>query len=138
MRPTNVCCSKCVYARFYQHSRDGMGFCKLSPPEMGKQPPQVTEDDFCGAWAGRWPGSEAVRPKAARKPPRPSVLREGEDALLPPAVVMDRTSLSRTTLWRLIKRGEFPGSVRISPGRVAWSEAAVTEWVERTATSTTS
>jgi prophage regulatory protein len=49
--------------------------------------------------------------------------------LIPPAVVTDRTSLSRTTIWRMVRRGEFPAPIQISPGRVAWSEAAVDAWI---------
>jgi prophage regulatory protein len=49
--------------------------------------------------------------------------------LLAPAVVVDRTSLSRTTLWRLVRRGHFPPPVQISPGRVAWSETEVEAWI---------
>ncbi len=43
--------------------------------------------------------------------------------------VVGRTSLSRTTLWRLVRSGSFPRSIRISPGRVAWSASAVNEWI---------
>jgi prophage regulatory protein len=49
--------------------------------------------------------------------------------LLPPAVVSDRTSLSRTTLWRLVRRQEFPAPVHISDNRIAWPEAAVNAWI---------
>ena len=49
--------------------------------------------------------------------------------LLPPTVVTDRTSLSRTTIWRLVRRGEFPKPITVSPGRVAWSEAEVNAWI---------
>lgn len=51
------------------------------------------------------------------------------ERLLAPIVVSDRTSLSRTTLWRLTKKGQFPTPVQVSPGRVAWSESAVSAWI---------
>ena len=51
------------------------------------------------------------------------------ERLLPPAVVMARTSLSRPTLWRMVRRGDFPPSVSISPGRVAWPESAINDWI---------
>lgn len=51
------------------------------------------------------------------------------DSVLPPHTVMERTSLSRTTLWRLVKKGEFPPSVKLSPGRVGWSARAVSDWI---------
>jgi prophage regulatory protein len=39
------------------------------------------------------------------------------------------TGLSRTTIWRLQKTGEFPKAVRISPGRIAWRASEVTAWL---------
>lgn len=38
--------------------------------------------------------------------------------------------VSSTTRWRMIKRGEFPEPVRISPGRVAWKETDIRAWLE--------
>jgi prophage regulatory protein len=51
------------------------------------------------------------------------------DRLLPPSAVMEMVSLSRTTIWRLAKRGEFPRPVRLSAGRVGWSASAVQRWI---------
>ena len=39
------------------------------------------------------------------------------------------TGVSRTTLWRLEKRGEFPQRRRIAPGAVGWLADEVTEWL---------
>ncbi|TAJ70145.1 MAG: AlpA family phage regulatory protein [Phenylobacterium sp.] len=47
---------------------------------------------------------------------------------LPWSVVKRRTSLSRTTAWRLQKRGEFPEPYNISPGRVGYREDEVKAW----------
>jgi prophage regulatory protein len=49
--------------------------------------------------------------------------------LLHPLVVQDRTSLSRTTIWRLIRQGNFPQPIRITNRRIAWYEAAVSVWI---------
>lgn len=38
------------------------------------------------------------------------------------------TGLSRTTAWRLQKRGEFPAPYVISPGRVGYREGEVEAW----------
>ena len=38
--------------------------------------------------------------------------------------------VSRATRWRMVRRGEFPAPVQISPGRVAWKEADVRAWLE--------
>src|SRR5262245_51282363 len=45
-------------------------------------------------------------------------------------VVRERTGLSRSTIWRLERRGEFPKHHRIAPNVVAWSELEVSRWIE--------
>jgi len=48
-------------------------------------------------------------------------------------VVRERTGLSRSTIWRLERRGEFPRHHRIAPNIVAWVEEEVSAWIlERT------
>jgi prophage regulatory protein len=44
--------------------------------------------------------------------------------------VRERTGLSRSTIWRLERRGEFPKHHRISPNIVGWVEQDVAEWIE--------
>jgi prophage regulatory protein len=44
--------------------------------------------------------------------------------------VRERTGLSRSTIWRLERRGEFPKHHRIAPNIVAWSEPDVSRWIE--------
>jgi prophage regulatory protein len=43
--------------------------------------------------------------------------------------VRDRTGLSRSTIWRLERRGEFPRHRRISANAVAWVEEEVASWI---------
>ena len=38
------------------------------------------------------------------------------------------TGLSRTTRWRLERRGAFPRRRRISPNGVAWLESEIRQW----------
>lgn len=54
----------------------------------------------------------------------------GTGHLLPRRVVEDLTSLSRSSLYRLMKTGEFPQPVRVSTNRVAWREGDVKLWIE--------
>lgn len=42
--------------------------------------------------------------------------------------VVEQTSLSRATIWRMIKRGEFPPSRKLSPQRVGWAERDIEAW----------
>ncbi len=43
--------------------------------------------------------------------------------------VIDRTSLSRTSIYRLKAEAKFPASVSLG-GRVAWIESEVEEWIQ--------
>lgn len=40
-----------------------------------------------------------------------------------------KVSLSRATIWRMERNGDFPSRVQISHGRVAWLESAVEKWM---------
>lgn len=44
--------------------------------------------------------------------------------------VQDRTGLSRTTIWRLEQRNQFPRHCRISARAIGWREADITRWIE--------
>ena len=43
--------------------------------------------------------------------------------------VRERTGLSRSTIWRLERQGDFPKHRRISANVVAWVEAEVMSWI---------
>jgi prophage regulatory protein len=43
--------------------------------------------------------------------------------------VRERTGLSRSTIWRLERQGEFPKHRRISANVVAWVEEEVMGWI---------
>ncbi len=43
--------------------------------------------------------------------------------------VQDITGLSRTTIWRLERSGDFPARVTLCPGRVGWRHSDVMEWM---------
>jgi prophage regulatory protein len=43
--------------------------------------------------------------------------------------VRERTGLSRSTIWRLEREGEFPKHRRISSNAVAWVEDEVLSWI---------
>jgi prophage regulatory protein len=52
------------------------------------------------------------------------------ERFLPAAAVIDRTSLSLSTIYAKMDRGEFPRPVRISKNRVAWPESIIVAWIE--------
>ena len=43
--------------------------------------------------------------------------------------VAERTGLSKTHIYRLVQRGQFPSPARLSERVVAWDEAAVSAWL---------
>jgi prophage regulatory protein len=45
------------------------------------------------------------------------------------AAVRDRTGLSRSTIWRLERKGLFPRHVNASVNIVAWLEEDVSAWI---------
>jgi len=64
--------------------------------------------------------SAPTTPEHAHTPP-PRLLRA--------RVVCERTGLSRTTLWRLERRGAFPRHRQLSANAVGWLEEKVTAWI---------
>jgi prophage regulatory protein len=47
--------------------------------------------------------------------------------------VMEMTSLSRTTLWRLKKSGAFPQGIPLSPRVRGYLESDIIEWLQERA-----
>lgn len=43
--------------------------------------------------------------------------------------VCERIGLSRTTLWRRVRGGEFPAPLRLGANAVGWREQVVEEWL---------
>ena len=40
------------------------------------------------------------------------------------------TGLGRSSIYRLMQKGDFPRPVRVGPAAVRWMESEVTAWVE--------
>lgn len=58
---------------------------------------------------------------------RPQVKR---DRLLRLPEVEAATGLKKSTLYLLMKRGEFPRCVQVTPRTVAWAESSVLQWIQ--------
>lgn len=54
---------------------------------------------------------------------------EVQQTLLSKERVVEITSLSATTIWRMMKKGTFPKSVKASMGRVAWYKSDIDKWI---------
>jgi prophage regulatory protein len=65
-----------------------------------------------------------VRPGGSAGPDPPPA------RLLRFSVVRERTGLSRSTIWRMERRGLFPRHRRISLNTVAWSEKEIADWIQ--------
>jgi len=50
-------------------------------------------------------------------------------AILRRPAVVQRTGLSYTTIYRKMKRGEFPARVRLGDHSVGWREDQVNAWI---------
>jgi prophage regulatory protein len=51
------------------------------------------------------------------------------DRIIRLKTVLDRTGLSRTTLYRKMANGTFPDNVQISVHGAGWHESAVNRWI---------
>ena len=51
------------------------------------------------------------------------------DRILRLNAVLDRTGLSRSTLYRKMQAGTFPKNVKISARCAGWRQSAVEEWI---------
>ena len=56
-------------------------------------------------------------------------MTDSNDRILRIKVVLDRTGLTRSTLYRKIQKGTFPQQVRISTRCAGWRESAVNAWM---------
>ena len=52
------------------------------------------------------------------------------DPMLRPLEVMERTGLSRTSLWRRVRAGTFPAAIELGPNAIGWPASVITEWLE--------
>lgn len=52
------------------------------------------------------------------------------DRILRLDAVLDRTGLSRATLYRKIGAGTFPKQIKLNPRCAGWRESAINEWMK--------
>ncbi|MCC7045030.1 MAG: AlpA family phage regulatory protein [Acidobacteria bacterium] len=52
------------------------------------------------------------------------------DRLMTTRELIARTSLSRSTLWRMARSGALPPPVRLTPTRIAWRESQIAAWLD--------
>lgn len=59
---------------------------------------------------------------------------ENPDRFLRLGTVLDRTGLTRSTLYRKMQEGSFPRQHRIAERCVAWRDSDIRQWMEEQAT----
>lgn len=52
-------------------------------------------------------------------------------AMLRSRAVVERTGLSRTTIWRRVRSGTFPAPVDLGNGLIGWPESVVESWLKK-------
>ena len=50
--------------------------------------------------------------------------------MLRPPEVMERTGLSRTTIWRRVRAGTFPAPVQLGENSIGWPASEITAGIE--------
>lgn len=58
-------------------------------------------------------------------------MTETPDRILRLKTVLERTRLSRSTMYRKMQNGTFPKNVQISTRCTGWRESAVNDWMRR-------
>ena len=66
---------------------------------------------------------------SATAAPSPSAAPLTGDRMLRPREVFVRVGLSRTTIWRAVRRGDFPAPRRLSANAVGWRASEVDAWI---------
>ena len=56
-------------------------------------------------------------------------MTETPERILRLKTVLDRTGLSRSTMYRKMQNGTFPKNIQISTRCTGWRESAVNEWM---------
>jgi prophage regulatory protein len=51
-----------------------------------------------------------------------------KDPFIRPKDLRAVTGLSRTSIYRMMERGEFPRPMQLSPGAVGWPHSWIAEW----------
>lgn len=52
------------------------------------------------------------------------------DKILRIREVMERTGLSRTTIWRKVRAGKFPAPLQLTENAVGWPDSRISKWFE--------
>lgn len=74
---------------------------------------------------------ESGKSDAHANPHRTTTVQTQQTKIIRLPAVMERTGLSKPYIYQMIKRGEFPASVRIAPRYAGWIESEVETWLHQ-------
>ncbi|TPG15801.1 AlpA family phage regulatory protein [Sphingomonas koreensis] len=57
------------------------------------------------------------------------MMTDNPERILRIKTVLDRTGLSRSTLYRKVERGTFPSQLKLSTRCAGWRESEVNDWM---------
>ena len=97
----------------------GHGFCRCSDARRGFHLPRTSARGWARAILLFNPGGVAVSSDS----PTPA------SVLLTSQTVQHMLGVSRVTLWRMTKSGDFPQSICVGARAVRWVRAEVEEWI---------
>ena len=103
--------------------REGAHHAAVAPSEQMPRygDPLARNDIVEVADANHEASGEALSPVQPRAPPI-RMLRFPE--------VIERTGLSRTTIWRRVRAKTFPAPYQLGPNSIGWPETTIVDWVE--------
>lgn len=52
------------------------------------------------------------------------------DTMLRQPEVLRRTGLSRTSIWRKVREGDFPAPRQLGANSIGWPESEISEWLD--------
>jgi prophage regulatory protein len=93
-------------------------------PEKFKTSLRLTEPTGSNGHVAKDLDDPPVRPGRSPAPDPPPA------RLLRFPAVRERTGLSRSTIWRMERQGQFPQHHQISRNAVAWSDEEIDNWIK--------
>lgn len=93
----------------------------------------IAEKVCCLKHLTRYERPTILEPKRTKTPSKlqESVMSSQQpDRILSISAVLDRTGLSRATLYRKVARGTFPPQIHVANRSKGWQESAVNDWLK--------
>jgi len=89
---------------------------------------QVTENEF---QVFGYQLLEYLLENVTRQPKQSQHSNDHPERIMRAKEAVAMTGLSRTTIWRMEKSGQFPNRVSLGVGSVGWRESEISTWINR-------